>query len=224
MFRSHQTIAATLRLAILGGVVCAASSCGQGAAASAPRPASADSIQKSIVRGNLNRPGDPELVAQYQAINERHFQGLLPSMPVRWEPRLSEVDARSADGLKLLGTFGKIGERSVILLHPSLKANADDLARALSHEMVHAYLSTTLGDEDTAHGLSYQAVLRRLALEGAFIGIPSTEVERADLRAWLDQQATKLDSEGAVAVFNREVERYNLMLVYPDGMDKGQTR
>ena len=184
------------------------------------RPASPDDLQQSIVRANLDRPGDPELVSRYSGINRDHFQGLLPSIPVRWEPRLTEVDAQQQDDLKLLGTFGRIGSRSVILLNPSLESDDDDLARALSHEMVHAYLATTLGDQDVRHGPSYQAVLRRLALEGAFKGIPSTDLEREQLRVWLDAERPKIDSESAVAAFNREVDRYNLMLVYPNGVDK----
>ena len=196
-----------------------AAGCGQVRQAPAPIN-SADALQKSIVKATLGREGDPDLGARYQEINRRHFEGLLPAIPVRWEPRLSEVDARSADGLKLLGTFGKLGERAVILLNPSLQSDQDDLKRALAHEMVHAYLTTTLGDEDVRHGLSYQAVLRRLAAEGAFKGIPSTELEREQLRAWLDQAKPGLDSEAAVSAFNREVERYNLMLLYPNGEDK----
>jgi hypothetical protein len=213
---------APIAFAVVAIAATAASGCGPATEArrSAAPASSADALQKSIVKANLGREGDPDLGARYQEINRRHFEALLPAIPVRWEPRLSEVDAQSADGLKLLGTFGKLGERAVILLNPSLQTDEDDLARALAHEMVHAYLATTLGDEDVKHGLSYQAVLRRLASEGAFKGIPSTEIERQQLRTWLDQAKPGLDSEAAVSAFNREVERYNLMLLYPNGEDK----
>ena len=216
MVARPKSLAAALRLAAI--VLVTSTSCSRQIPSA--RPTNPDDLQQSIVRANLDRPGDPELVSRYAGINRDHFQGLLPAIAVRWESRLAEVDAQEQDNLKLLGTFGRIGGRSVILLNPSLKSDDDDLARALSHEMVHAYLSTTLGDQDVKHSSSYQAVLRRLALEGAFKGIPSTEGEREQLRVWLDQERPKIDSEPAVAAFNREVERYNLMLVYPNGVDK----
>jgi hypothetical protein len=184
--------------------------------------------------------------------------------------------------------FGQLGARSVILLNPELGTDDSALRRALCHEMVHAYLNAT-GDPSTDHGPAFQAVLQRLAKEGAFEGIPASDEERGRLRAWLDAESARLDAErqeldrlgedlerarsevervvaeldlGLAAAreqssatpgerevsaaaslrdaynqramdaneragrirqdlehFNREVERYNLMLVYPDGID-----
>jgi hypothetical protein len=155
--------------------------------------------------------------------------------------------------------------------------------------MVHAYLSG-IGDSSTNHGPAFQNLLERLAREGAFVGIPASDAERARLRAWLDEESARLDferqdmgragaeidqeraaieaafadvdarlaaaragtgpwpgadearalsarrdayNERAVAAnaraqanradldhFNKEVERYNLMLVYPDGIEE----
>jgi hypothetical protein len=109
-------------------------------------------------------------------------------------------------------------------------------------------------------------VLQRLSSEGAFEGILASDADRARLRAWLDAESQRLETErleleqlgediqreraevenappdaarvnaynqraidGNARVerhrreldhFNTEVARYNLMLVYPDGIDE----
>ena len=167
---------------------------GQGADRPKTAASSADERQKEILRDNLNRPGDPALVRRFGEINARHFSNTLQPMPVLWEERLSEVSALSGRTFTLLGVFGQSGDKTIILLHPSLKGDAAGLDRALSHEMVHAYLFA-LGDTSTNHGEQFQAVLRRLANEGAFVGLPASAAERAELRAWLDAESKRLEDE-----------------------------
>ena len=245
---------------------------------SAPPPTSpVEALQQEILRGVIDEPGDPSLGAIYQALNTRHFAAALPAMPVRWEPRLSEVTPLVSRSFTLQGLFGRIGRKTAILLHPELKDNRAALDRTLSHEMVHAYLYVT-GDTGTEHGPAFQAVLKRLSDEGAFAGAVATYEERRQLRAWLDAESARLvaDQEAmarrsreldqeraeleralgagasldqasaealharhasynsnamsaneeigrhqnALAFLNREIERYNLMLEYPDGLDQ----
>lgn len=245
---------------------------------SAPPPTSpVEALQQEILRGVIDEPGDPSLGAIYQALNTRHFAAALPAMPVRWEPRLSEVTPLVSRSFTLRGLFGRIGRKTAILLHPELKDNRAALDRTLSHEMVHAYLYVT-GDTGTEHGPAFQAVLKRLSDEGAFAGAVATDEERRQLRAWLDAESARLvaDQEAmarrsreldqeraeleralgagasldqasaealharhasynsnamsaneeigrhqnALAFLNREIERYNLMLEYPDGLDQ----
>jgi hypothetical protein len=179
--------------------------------------------------------------------------------------------------------FGHVGDKAVILLNPSLARDPDALRRALSHEMVHAWLYS-IGDPSTDHGPTFQATLKRLADEGAFPGIVSDQREREALRAWLESESARLDtmtaearresealaieareierelaelnarrnagaaveepaiaawtlrrdsynrrvdqlrdrtdrSNAEAAAFNAQVERYNLMVSYPDGLD-----
>jgi hypothetical protein len=239
--------------------------------------------QREILKDNLDKPGDPELVNRYRALNIKHFAGRLPNIPVIWEPRLAEVGTLAARSFTLEGMFGHINEKAAILLHPNLSADEAALARALSHEMVHAYLYST-GNPSTGHGPAFREELQRLAAEGAFSGILADESTRASLRAWLDTEARRLDTDAAdleregqaieaeraelerafadisgrannappsrnevealnarrdsynrrvenanartergreaLAEFNRQVDRYNLMLVYPDGVDE----
>lgn len=241
-----------------------------------PPPSPAEALQQEILRAAIDQPGDPSLGAMYQALNARHFGAALPAMPVRWEPRLSEVGPLASRSFTLEGMFGHVGRKTAILLHPELKDDRAELDRTLSHEMVHAYLHVT-GDMGTTHGPAFQAVLKRLADEGAFEGAVATDEERRQLRAWLDAESARLvldrdamarrggeleqeraDLERALAAagsldqasadilnarrvsynsnvisaneeigrhqhalafLNREIERYNLMLKYPDGLD-----
>ena len=199
-----------------------------------------DARQKEILQANLNREGDAVLNQRFSEFNARHFSNSILPMPVIWEPRLSEVGELAGNKFTLLGVFGQSGDRTVILLHPSLKEDASALDRALCHEMVHAYLFTTLGDKSASHGEAFQAVLRRLSKEGAFIGVPASPQERADLRAWLDDEAKRLEADHraiseirdagefnsrsaqfrtAQDEYNRQVARYNLMVTYPDGVE-----
>jgi hypothetical protein len=196
---------------------------GTAAAGASVAPASpADARQQQILKQNLDRPGDPDLVSMYRAINFDHFAGALPVMPVRWEPALGEVGALAQPAYTLEGMFGRAGKRTVILLNPVVRATPGSLERALCHEMVHAYLFTR-GDSATTHGARFKAELRRLSDAGAFEGIPASDEEKATLKAWLDAESARIHTEPADAEviehFNREVARYNLMIAYPDGFD-----
>jgi len=150
--------------------------------------------QTAILRDNLDQPADAGLASLYAEINTKHFGAALPAMPVRWEPRLAEIGALAGRSFTLEGMFGRVGHRTVILLHPNLMADIDALERALSHEMVHARLFF-LGDTTTDHGPAFRAELKRLADQGAFEGIASTDDERAQLRAWLDAETIRIKSE-----------------------------
>ena len=240
----------------------------------------AEARQQEILKANVGKPGDPELTGQYVALNVKHFSGELPAIAVRWDPALADVGPLSGHGFTLQGMYGLAGETGFILLNPILREDPRALERALSHEMVHAYLHS-IGEDLAAHGPAFQAVLQRLATEGAFEGIVSDPREKVRLRAWLDDASARLDAArrdmdvldaeikqiGAeldreiaafntrpdrsaaeadalearrqhynqrvldaneriergredLALFNREVARYNLMMAYPDGLDE----
>ncbi len=243
-----------------------------------------DALQKELLTQDVDKPGDPALLALYQEVNAGYFASGLPAMPVMWEAGLARVGDLAAQKYTLEGMFGHIGSKTAILLNPDLQNDDAALRRALCHEMVHAYLYTT-GDHGPEHGPTFQTVLKRLSQQGAFEGIVSTEEDRAQLRTWLDEESKRIDDErkfmdeigadleneraaveqalkdvndrkagaGSVAPdaladvnarleaynrraneanarlardradldhFNDEVQRYNLMLVYPDGFDE----
>lgn len=162
--------------------------------ANAAATASADALQKEILREGLNRPADPALAKRFAEINAKHFFNSLPAMPVVWEPRLAEVGVLAGRTFTLLGMFGQSGDRSIILLHPDLKADVEGLDRALCHEMIHAYLFS-VGDTSTDHGQAFRNVLHRLLNEGAFVSLEASPEERATLRAWLEAESARLEAE-----------------------------
>jgi SprT-like family. len=197
---------------------------------------------EQLFRSNAGFASDPALADQYDAISVRYFNGALPSVRVRWEERLDEIGPLIAEGFRLEGvTNGR-----VILLHPALEDDAQQLRRVLCHEVAHVALS----DRSDGHGPRFQTLLRRLGSEGAFEGLVATDEEKADLRALLERRTQEMDRESsrlraawseldaadaarveeynshvgrlqdAAADFNRLVARYNLMISYPDGLDE----
>lgn len=156
--------------------------------------ASAEALQKDILREALNRAADPALAKRFAEINTKHFFNSLPAMPVIWEPRLADVGALAGRTFTLLGMFGQSGDREIILLHPDLRNDAGGLDRALCHEMIHAYLFS-VGDKTMDHGQAFRSVLHRLLNEGAFVSLEASPEERATLRAWLDTEAARLAAE-----------------------------
>jgi predicted SprT family Zn-dependent metalloprotease len=280
---------AALVIAFAGWLVWSAVVGSRATAAPMSRATPIEALQQKLLRENVGKPGDPILNQMFADINAKHFSGALPALQVLWEPRLADVSTIAAQAFKLEGMFGHVKRQSVILLNPDLQADRRALARALSHEMVHAHLFVA-GNANAEHGPEFQSVLRRLSQEGAFEGLVSSDEDRANLRAWLDAESARLDAErseidrigaeverdrvdveraladlnarmttanaqghgwpsqdevNAVASrrddynrravdaneriardrtdvehFNREVARYNLMLVYPDGLDE----
>lgn len=128
-----------------------------------------DRLRNDILSKAMGRESDPALAGLYRDINARHFANDLPPMTVRWEPRLAEIDRLENDGGQHQGMFGAQSDRAVILISPAIRDDYATLVRALCHEMVHAYLFKA-GEDTAQHGPTFDAVLNRLALEGAFDG------------------------------------------------------
>lgn len=184
-----------------------------------PPASAADERQQEILKAAVDHSPDPALGALYDEINTRHFDALLPAIPVVWEPRLAEVGPLAAETFTLDGMFGHIGDKAVILLNPALASDRDATRRALCHEMVHAYLHT-IGDPAADHGPAFKVTLERLAAEGAFRGIAATEDERATLRAWLEWESARLHAENddlrresmSLAIEARDIEEARVRL------------
>ena len=191
---SRQTWLIVLALILAGVYVGVQSAFGSEPSERHPSRSPGEARQRQILQANIDQPGEPDLVSAYQAINARHFWSALPAMSVRWEPRLEEVGALEGRKYTLLGMFGRVGRRMIILLHPSLRGDRAALERALSHEMVHAHLFVN-GNPETDHGPAFQAVLQRLASERAFAGLPTSAEDRDRARAWLDAESARLEQE-----------------------------
>jgi hypothetical protein len=167
----------------------------------------ADARQQAILQASTGKSSDPELARAYQDVNTQHFAGALPAVTVIWEPRLSEVGPLTAHDFTLEGMFGLVRKQPFILLNPALKADPPKLTSTLCHEMVHAYLFS-VGDTTSNHGPAFQAALRRLATEGAFEGVWASDVDKANLKSWLDAESARLDAERAeMDQLGAEIER-----------------
>jgi hypothetical protein len=162
----------------------------------------ADARRLDLLKRNARRVSDPELADEFARINDRYFSNALPTIPVVWEPELTEIGELTAKNFTLKGiTNGKI-----ILLNVGLKRDRAELRRVLCHEMVHQHLFT-IGDATTTHGPAFQAVLHRLSEEGAFEGISAAEGERTTLRSWLAEESKRFHREEAE--LTRLLERIN---------------
>jgi len=228
----------------------------------AARPASPDQARTDeLLRLNASQPSDPDLASEYKWINLQYFEGRLPAVGIRWEPRLAEVGPMIAEGFRLEGaTNGRL-----ILLNPSLQDDEQGMRRTLCHEIVHV----AVRERDQEHGAIFQTRLRQLSEQGAFVGTVATEEEKQELNRTIASQVnelekaevslrqtrTQLDADTArvqaqpddpgrnaavvdlqnradfynvdvqrfnmdVARLNRMIEDYNLMVAYPDGLDR----
>jgi hypothetical protein len=205
-------------------------------------PSRSEIKTEQLFRANASFASDPDLAEAYDSISVQYFGGALPSVRVRWEGRLDDIGPLIAEGFRLEGvTNGR-----VILLHPALQGDAQQLKRVLCHEVAHVALT----DRSDGHGPRFQTLLRRLATEGAFDGLVATDEEKAELRASLDRRSEEMDREMSrlrgewaevdgkdaarvevynarvrrlqdeASDFNRRIAQYNLMISYPDGLDE----
>jgi hypothetical protein len=271
------------RAAVLLAVVSVAA-CNPSRLTETPRPQTVDEVKTAeLLRLNADLQPDPALASEYGRMNVQYFEGRLPVIPVRWEPRLAEVGPLIAQDFQLEGvTNGRL-----ILLLPTLQEDDQRLKRVLAHEMVHVALRD---QPEVEHGPAFQDLLRDLSARGAFTGIVASDEEKRELRRALDarekevaaeeaellrvraqfeadaaahaklvddlnartaaanarQSGWPLESErtaanatlaelqdrswafngrvrrhnDAISEFNRQVEQYNLMISYPDGLDR----
>jgi hypothetical protein len=178
-------------LGVIAGVVIAVLLRSSGRFNSAPPPAApptADQVRSAeIFKANAGLPSDPALTARYQSLNAQFFENRLPSIPLRWEPRLDEVGPLVAEGFRMDG----MTNREMILLNPAIQSDQDEFMRVLAHEMVHIAVVS----EQDPHGPVFQLYLKQLAERGAFRGIVANDQEKDERRRFLDRRIAHLAAE-----------------------------
>jgi hypothetical protein len=182
-----------IAIGVLAGVVAAFALRASGrfpAHAVAPAPRTAEQIKTDeLFRINAPLPTDPELEAQYRAINAQYFYNRLPLVRLRWEKRLDEVGPLVADGFRMDG----VTDRQLILLNPVLQDDEDEFRRVLCHEIVRVAVVS----EKEPHGPIFQGYLRQLLDKGAFKGIVASDEEKTERRQFLQRRTTELSDESA---------------------------
>lgn len=253
--RIFRTVAAGAAAGVLVALALRASG-GFAARTPAPgpvEPRSPDQVKAGeLLEVNANLQSDPELSAAYQSINAGYFDNRLPTVRLRWEPRLERIGPLIAEGFRMEG----VTDGRLILLNPAIQEDEEQFKRVLCHEIVHIAAAA----EREPHGPVFQGYLRELSLKGAFSGLVASDEEKearrrdletraaalADAAAALRRAKSDLDAEAVsqepraddflarsaahnahvvrhnddVSAFNRAVEEYNLMVSYPDGLDR----
>jgi hypothetical protein len=195
---------------------------------------------------NRRMPSDPDLATDYENINFEYFGNMLPAPQVRWESGLADLGPMIAENFSVQG----LTDGRMILINPAIERDPDQRRRALCHEMVHM----AVWPQDKAHGPVFQERLRELSLRGAFKGIVATDQEKDSTLATLQFERSAIDAaertlladrkaldatsqaaidefnarvrkhQEAIAEYNRLIERYNLMVSYPDGLARERLR
>jgi SprT-like family len=191
--------------------------------AASPSPASAMQQVFDRVKGRVS---DPDLASGYDDLNDQYFDDRLPrDVVVRWDDHLEDMGPLIADGFRLEGlTDGRI-----ILINPAIQRERAELRRTLCHEMVHVQV----WGRDSGHGAVFQQALRAIWERGAFSGLLATDEEKDQMRDTLRRLSERIAMEQrdhtpegigraneSIVDYNRLVERYNLMIAYPDGLDR----
>jgi hypothetical protein len=202
----------------------------------------------ALIEKNLGLAGDDDLGERYDDLNARFFDGKLPKIPVRWDARLEALRVPGAPAVRIQGLWGERDGRLVILLSSGLRGNESSLTRTLCHEMIHERLfAEGRGGEKhgPAFQAELRRLFDAGAFEGVVPTEGDIEgsrtwlaQQRADLDALerdLRERRPAVDgSRDQAAVddfnrlanrqrvladqYNREVEHYNLMIAYPDGL------
>jgi len=203
-----------------------------------------------LLRQNETRASEPELAEAYDTINARYFDSRLPPVRIRWEEQLEEIGALIADGFRLEGlTNGKVillhprleddaRQFKAVLCHemvhvdlrgrpaahgPEFQARLRELADRGAFEGIVATDEEKQALKETvdrrSNRLSYELSELRQQRSRLETDAPSLSPEVLQDRTWEFNRRVRRHNEDAEA-FNRMVEQYNLMITYPDGLDR----
>jgi hypothetical protein len=211
-----------------------------------------------LMRQNESRASEPQLADAYDMMNAQYFDARLPNVRIRWDEGLDAIGPLIAEDFRLEGlTNGKVillhpslerdpRQLRAVLAHemvhvalrdrnhghgPEFQARLRALAERGAFEGI---VATEAEKEELRASLDKQA--RRLAGELGDLtrlrdeiqaAAPSLERQALQDRVWEFTKRVRDHNERADD-YNRDIERYNLMITYPDGLDrerlKRQTR
>ena len=208
----------------------------------------------ALMRENADRPSDPDLADAYGIINAQYFENRLPPVRVRWEDGLDRIGALIAENFRLEGlTDGKVilvhpalrqdpRQLRAVLCHEMVHVALRDTPE--THGPAFQARLRALAERGAFEGVvatDEERTALRDSLEQATLRLSSDLTELGALRSRIESEAPSLSREvlqdrvwdlnkrvrehnEAVDAFNRDVERYNLMITYPDGLDRERLR
>jgi len=114
----------------------------------------------------------PDIKAMFHRLNDEHFDGEIPDLPVVWNTRMTTTAGYCR--YKRQGTLNGGGRRVVQNLEPykidlsaklfrHLDYDLEKIERTLIHEMVHAYLVHK--DNEKGHTWRFQSMMTRITGE-----------------------------------------------------------
>jgi hypothetical protein len=203
-----------------------------------------------LMRQNETRASEPELADAYAAINVEYFDNRLPPVRIRWDEGLDPIGPLIAENFRLEGlTNGKVillhpdlerdpRQLRAVLCHEMVHVALRDRPHTHGPEFQSrlrslaergAFEGIVATDEEKASlKASLERTTRRLAGELADLRALQSRIEAESSslprevvqdRVWDFNRRVRQHNED-VDTFNRDTERYNLMVTYPDGLDR----
>jgi hypothetical protein len=204
----------------------------------------------ALMRQNETRASEPALADAFDTMNAQYFGDRLPTVRIRWEEGLDAIGPLIAENFRLEGlTDGKVillhpalekdpRQLRAVLAHEMVHVELRDRPeshgpefqsrlRALAERGAFEGIVATEEEKQELHA-QIERTSRRLSGELAELkqGRDRLEADAASLdrqllqdRIWSFNKRVREHNE-AVDAFNRDVERYNLMNTYPDGLDR----
>ena len=218
--------------------------------ATAPAKTPDQARTEEIFRANLNQPSDPALEKEYRAINAQFFDNRLPAVKLRWESRLDEVGPLIADGFRMGGVTdgqlillnpaiqGSDDEFRRVLCHEMVHiavvsekdAHGPAFQQYLRQLAIRGAFRGIVATEEEKQekrreldrkfaDLAAQADM--LARQKAEIEAAANALPEAELNARRDDYNDRVRRHhDAVVDLNHSIDDYNLMVTYPDGLDR----
>ena len=150
--------------------------------------------------------GDYSLESKYQHFNHSLFGGVLPTIPITWNPNLKTASGRvRARGVDPWGFTGVHQDSIRMEISSLFKSSEDRLDGILVHEMIHVYFMAVKNDGRENHGSNFMHMVSDLQHHVSFTIPISDDITNLNLSDGVRQfdvgVILRHDTRGAWATF-----------------------